>query len=175
MDALHLLGVRYFGTAESAPLYKRLLADPRYRLMLPDDSYYKIFELTGAEPSFGWEQHDPGQVAEKVAWEPEKRAIHVRSPEGGRFRLSEQSFPGWRAFIDGSETPIELCHGAFQCVALPSGEHSVEFRYRSQSLRSGFFVSLASFICGMFSLWITRREPRLKPRPQAEARATRIE
>jgi hypothetical protein len=156
VDALHLLGVRYFGTAESTPLYTRLLADPRYSLMLPADSYYKIFELTGAEPSFGWEKLQTGQTAEKIAWEPEKRAIRVQSTEGGTFRMSEQFFPGWRAFIDGSETPIELCHEAFQCIALPSGEHSVEFRYRSQWLRIGFFVSLATAIGGLLSLWITR-------------------
>jgi hypothetical protein len=81
-DGLHLLGVRYFGTAEGAPLYKRLLSDPKYRLMLPADSYYKIFELTGAEPSFGWDKHDPAQSAEKIVWEPEKRAIHVQSRGG---------------------------------------------------------------------------------------------
>ena len=70
--------------------------------------------------------------------------------------MSEQSFPGWRAFVDGSETHIERCHEAFQCITLPGGEHSVEFRYRSQWLRIGFFVSLASLIGGMYSLWITR-------------------
>lgn len=159
MDGLHLLGVRYFGTVEGAPLYKRLLVDPRYRLMLPADSYYKIFEVTGAEPSFGWERHDPGQTAEKIAWKPERRAIHVRSL-GGTFRMSEQSSPGWRAFIDGSETPIARCHEAFQCITLVGGQHLVEFRYRSQWLRSGFFVSLASLIGGMLWLWITR--PRIE-------------
>ena len=30
-------------------LLNRLLASPRYRLMMPDDSYYKIFELAGSE------------------------------------------------------------------------------------------------------------------------------
>jgi hypothetical protein len=154
--ALRLLGVRYFGTAEAGPLYPLLLASPRYRLMTPSNSYYKIFELADAQPSFGWESPAPQRTAEVAAWEPEKRAFRVQSPEGGIFRLSEQSFPGWHAIVDGSETPIERCHLAFQCIALAQGGHSVAFRYRSPWLLTGSLISLGSLVLAISALWITR-------------------
>jgi hypothetical protein len=152
-EALHLLGVRYFATAEAGPLYHRLLASPRYRLMTPDDSYYKIFELADSQASFGWET---AGTAEKALWEPEKRAFRVQSPDGGIFRLSEQSLPGWHATIDGAEVPIERCHKAFQCVALSRGAHLVEFRYRSRWLRTGCIISLSSVFLAIAAMWMTR-------------------
>jgi hypothetical protein len=155
-SALRLLGVRYFATAEAGPLYPRLLANPRYRLMTPSDSYYKVFELADARPSFGWESPEPQRTAEVAAWEPEKRAFRLQSPEGGVFRLSEQYSPGWHAIVDGSEMPIERCHLAFQCIALTKGGHSVEFRYRSPWLLTGSIVSLGSLLLAILALWMTR-------------------
>jgi hypothetical protein len=155
-EALHLLGVRYFGTAEAGPLYQRLLVSPRYRLMMPDDSYYKVFELVYPRASFGWESPGNQRTAEKAVWEPEKRAFRVQSTDGGIFRLSEQYLPGWKATIDGAEVPIERCHKAFQCVALSPGEHLVEFRYRSRWLQTGWIVSLSSVFLAIAAMWITR-------------------
>jgi Bacterial membrane protein YfhO len=152
-NALHLLGVRYFVTAETGPMYQRLLTSPRYRLMTPDGSYYKVFELDDPRPSFGWES--PG-TAEKTGWEPEKRAFRVQSPEGGIFRLSEQYLPGWKATIDGAEVPIERCHKAFQRIAVSRGGHMVEFRYRSQWLEAGWIISLSSIFLGVAAMWVTR-------------------
>ncbi len=154
--AMRLLGVRYFWTAEASPLYPQLLANRRYHLMLPNDSYYKIFELAGAQPAFGWETQDDRRTTEKTAWEPEQRAFRIHSPDGGNLRLSEQYSEGWRAFVDSVETPIQRCHEAFQCIALTKGEHSVEFRYRSPWLLTGSIVSLGSLLLAISTLWLTR-------------------
>jgi hypothetical protein len=154
--ALHLLGVRYFGTAEGGAMYSRLKTNPRYRLLAPDDSYYKIFELADSQPAFGWEAPDPQTAAQATAWEPEKRILKVRSVSGGVFRLSEQYFPGWHATVDGIETPIDHCHEAFQCIAISPGDHSVEFRFRSRWLPTGAMISLFTLFLGIALLNVKR-------------------
>jgi hypothetical protein len=154
--ALHLLGVRYFGTAEGGAMYSRLKANPRYRLMLPDDSYYKIFELADSQPAFAWEAPDPQTAAQATAWEPESRVLKVRSISGGVFRLSEQYFPGWHATVDGFETPIDRCHEAFQCIAISPGDHSVEFSFHSRWLRTGAMISLFTLSLGIALLNVKR-------------------
>jgi hypothetical protein len=148
--SLRLLGVRYFGTSTQGLLYPRLMANPHFHLMKPDKKYYKIFELDDAQPAFGWEQ--PGSV-EIVAWEPERRAFQLHSEAGGVFRLSEQNLPGWKATVDGRETPIEHCHDALQCISLPAGDHAVEFRYRSRWLIPGAAISLLSLSAVML-VWL---------------------
>jgi hypothetical protein len=142
--ALRLFGVGAFITAEKAPLYSRLTANPHFRLLPPGDSHYHVFEFLDAQPAFGWEQPGPDRTAALAAWEPERRSFQVRSGAGGAFRLTEQFFPGWTATIDGAPTAIERCHEAFQCVILPDGEHRVEFRYRSRTLLIGSAISLLS-------------------------------
>jgi hypothetical protein len=153
LETLRLLGVGYFMTSEYGPLYPKLVSSPHFRMLNPDNSYYRVFAYSGAEPSFGLEDAGPTHKVELQAWQPERRAFVVNSASGGRFRLTEQFYPGWTATIDGGLTPIERCHEAFQCVAVPPGTHLVEFRYRSRFLVVGGLISLCSilFLAGLMA------------------------
>ncbi len=51
--------------------------------------------------------------------------------------------PGWRAFLDGAPAPIVRADILFQAVAVPAGEHVVEFRYRPWSVPVGLGLSFA--------------------------------
>jgi hypothetical protein len=143
-QALRLLGVRYYITAEPMPNFPKLAHNAKYRAIGPQDGYFRVFELIEPSPVYGWESADAAATARAVRWEAEHRSIRVASDRGGRFRLSEQFLPGWTAAVDGAPTPIENCHSAFQCVAIPPGEHTVEFHYRSQMLLWGAGVSVAT-------------------------------
>jgi hypothetical protein len=151
-DLLRLLGVRYFLSTEDGPLFARLSSSPRFRLLPPGEAHYKVFEYLDAQPAFAWEDPDRDRTSDLQEWAPERRAFAVRSAAGGRFRLSEQFYPGWHAMIDGAETAIERCHDAFQCIVVPPGAHSVEFRYRSRWLALGALVSLFSVSVTMLLL-----------------------
>ncbi len=59
--------------------------------------------------------------------------------------VSENMTPHWRAFVDGSETPIYRAYGAFMAVGCPAGEHTIEFRFRSKPYRTGKMLSLSAF------------------------------
>ena len=55
VDTLRLLGAGYFLSSESDPDYPRLFASKHFRLLQPNDSYYKVFELIDRSPACGWD------------------------------------------------------------------------------------------------------------------------
>ncbi|MDR1305354.1 MAG: YfhO family protein [Verrucomicrobiales bacterium] len=43
--------------------------------------------------------------------------------------VSDSWYPGWRAFIDGQETPLHRANYLFRGVFVPAGEHTINFTY----------------------------------------------
>jgi uncharacterized membrane protein YfhO len=117
-----------------------------------------VYEYVDAQPPFSWEGSAVTEV-ERRTWEPETRTFQVRTAGGGKLALHEQFFPGWTATIDGKSADVEPWAGAFQAVAVPAGEHAVEFVYRSRLLGMGGGISLAALIGLVF--WI-RAEKRMR-------------
>lgn len=60
--------------------------------------------------------------------------------------LSEIITPGWRATLDGRPAELLTANHAFRALALPSGEHVVELRYRPRGLYAGLGVSLVTMV-----------------------------
>jgi len=144
-EALSLFGVKYVISAEQSKTYPKLKNNPNYRFVGSEAAFYKVYEYVDAQPPFSWEGPPDGRV-ERLNWEPEHRSFAVRSEAGGKLALHEQFFPGWEARIDGKDTPEESWRGAFQSVAVPPGEHTVEFRYRSRRLGAGGAISMLALI-----------------------------
>jgi hypothetical protein len=143
---MRLLGVRYFVTRPGSPSARVLSADPDFRLMLPADSFFNVYEYLKAPPPYHWEDEMGAREVRLVRWRAARREFLVYSDRGGRFVLAEQSFPGWQAKVDGRAAPIELWNGALQSVLVPPGEHQVSFQYRSRLLPWGAAVSLISLV-----------------------------
>lgn len=151
-EVLRLFGVRFVITSEYSPRWAALKADANYRMLEPRTSYFKVFELQGAVPPYGWEA-GMGE-ARATRWEAELREFDVRTEHGGVFRLSEQHFPGWWARLDGTKIPVQRCREALQCVSVPVGEHRLEFEFASQSVQTGMWLSLIT-IAGCL-VWLIR-------------------
>ncbi len=60
--------------------------------------------------------------------------------------LSDNYYPGWKAYVDNKETKIYRANYTFRSIYLPSGNHSVAFKYNPLSFKIGSVVSLLSFI-----------------------------
>jgi len=149
--ALRLLGVKYVISSEYGEKVSKLKDNPHYRLLGSTPSFYRVYEYLDAQPPFSWEGSAVTEL-ERREWEPENRSFQVRAASGGKLALHEQFFPGWTATIDGKSATVEPWAGAFQAVAVPAGEHIVEFRYRSRLLGVGAAISLAALIGLVF--WI---------------------
>lgn len=155
-DALRLFGVRYVISTESSEQFLKLKDNPHYRPLGSIPTFYRVFEYLDAQPPFSWEGSAITEL-HRLAWEPENRSFRVRSPGGGKLAFHEQFFPGWTAKVDGKSAAVESWAGAFQAVAVPAGEHTVEFRYRSRLLPLGAGISLAALIGLGFWIWASSR------------------
>jgi hypothetical protein len=95
------------------------------------------------------------QIAEESA---ERVVAGVSSDAAGILVLTDLSYPGWRAKIDGRPADLLRADGLFRAVSVPAGEHRVEFRYVPVSFFAGAAVSAVS-LAGLL-VWLCRR-----PRP----------
>jgi len=59
----------------------------------------------------------------------------------GLLVLADTHFPGWRARVDGRPQPVYRANYLFRAVYLQKGRHTVEFRYRPDSVHWGTFIS----------------------------------
>ncbi len=79
-----------------------------------------------------------GRVAARLlADEPGYTAIETPPGQAGWLVLTDQSFPGWRATVDGRRQPIESVAGLFRCVRVGGADHVVEFRYAPRTVLLG--------------------------------------
>ncbi|MBA3976504.1 MAG: hypothetical protein C0504_20040 [Candidatus Solibacter sp.] len=78
---------------------------------------------------------------------PSQVRIHADMGCRGLVILSDTFFPGWKASIDGVETPILQAHGGLRAAVVPQGKHDVVMAYRPLSVISGAFLSLAALLC----------------------------
>ncbi len=144
---IHTLGIGYFITAEQGPQFSALKTNPQLRLLQPDDSFYKVFEVIDKRPPYGMEGGEA--TIGRTRWEPERREFTVRTSAVGKFYLSEQWNPGWSARVDGNPAPIERWNGAFQSIAIQPGEHRIVFEFKDRGLRAGAAISLITLL-GLF-------------------------
>lgn len=91
--------------------------------------------------------------------EPEYVRVRVRTARAGYLVLADSYYPGWQARVEGQRAAVERADVALRAVAVPPGEHIVEFRYAPTSWRVGAAVSGAAWVLllGAAALRLTRR------------------
>lgn len=70
--------------------------------------------------------------------------VRVRTSCAGACFLvvTDAYWPGWRATLDGRDTPIYRADGVVRGIAVPQGDHEIRFRYFPATYRLGFAISL---------------------------------
>jgi len=72
--------------------------------------------------------------------------IQTSANDHGTLVLADSYYPGWKAYVDGKERPILRANHFFRAVALPDGDHVVEFRYDPLSFKIGAWISVFTII-----------------------------
>jgi len=80
--------------------------------------------------------------AEVVAHEANYVGVKTSSAAPSLLVLSENHYPGWRAYVDGEAADLLRVNYNLRGVALAAGEHEVEFVYRPASVIVGLLISL---------------------------------
>ena len=98
---------------------------------------------------------------------PSKVRIEVTATGGGLLLLADTYAPGWLAHLDGAPVPLVRADYCFQAVALPPGNHVVEFSYDPYPFRIGLLLAgTGAFM--LFGLILLRRRLPLRPKPGGE-------
>ncbi len=80
--------------------------------------------------------------------DPDRLLIEARLASPGLVVIADTFYPGWRAWVDGVETPIHPANLLFRAVHVPPGAHAIELRYEPLSFRAGLAVgAVAALIC----------------------------
>jgi hypothetical protein len=129
-------------------------------------------ELRAQFGAGAWDPLATAAIAEP--WRPERPFTHadVSTPvwtnntvtltaelDGdGLLVVTEQAFPGWRAFVDGAEREIWTANALFRGVALEAGKHAIELRYAPRSIALGLVVSALGLlgVLALFALDLRR-------------------
>lgn len=53
---------------------------------------------------------------------------------------------GWKAYVDGKETPIMKANYVLRAIKIPAGQHKIEFKFHPDSFYKGRNVAIASSI-----------------------------
>jgi hypothetical protein len=95
-----------------------------------------------------------GTEVRVVADGPQSNRFEVNGSEPFTLRLYLFDFPGWTAYVDGSEVPIEVANPeGFITVDVPAGEHRVEVRFESTSPRRiGWLLTLIGAMMSLIGM-----------------------
>ncbi len=85
---------------------------------------------------------DPTDAEVKITlYEPRRIELQTRNTQPGFMVLSENYYRGWEAWIGGERTPVERVNYTLRGVAVPPGQHRIEFVFQSHSFRLGVVCS----------------------------------
>jgi hypothetical protein len=81
-----------------------------------------------------------------VQYSPETIRLDLRTATAGMLVLSDVMYPAWQARVDAAPARIYGADGPLRAVAIPPGEHTVEFSYSSTALPLGAAISGATLL-----------------------------
>ncbi len=143
--------------------------DPRREVVLAGDTppvlvAHVLSTATDLAPSLP--RGDPADLgrAEVERYGLTDVVVRVSTPGDALLVLSDSYYPGWRAFVDGQERPLLRGDVLFRVVQVPSGSHTVEFRFEPSSVYAGLAVTLVALatLATMLAvaLWPRRSTPK---------------
>jgi uncharacterized membrane protein YfhO len=98
--------------------------------------------------------------AEVLSYRPDEIRIRVNSPSPGYLFLSENHYPGWKAYVD--QTPVRILRGnyLFRVIPIQEGEHLIDMQFRPLSIKVGIGVTIGTLLFLFIILPINRRNKR---------------
>ena len=95
-----------------------------------------------------------------VSYEPNGLAIETVTDRPAALVVSETSYPGWEATMDGRPTTIFTANYLLRGVVVPEGRHRIEMRYTAPAARRGAIISaltLLALVGGAIFSWRTKQ------------------
>ena len=85
--------------------------------------------------------------------------LRADAPGGGFLVLTDPYYPGWKAYVNGVETPILRADYLFRAIALPPGSHEIRFIFVPSSLQRGTILSAAGLVIAVSAILVGMLAP----------------
>ena len=108
----------------------------------PRDAAIVEAPVDGVEPRIA----GANEAAVVTEYRPESIGIEATAASNGLLVISEVYDGDWHAYVDGKRVEMLPADYAFRGVAIASGTHDVELRYEPDSLKYGWWLTLASVV-----------------------------
>lgn len=79
-----------------------------------------------------------------ISYSPNKIIFMTKTDGNKLLFISDNYYPGWKAFIDGDSTTIFRADYSFRSIVIPKGEHRIVFTFYPDSFRIGLMTSILS-------------------------------
>ena len=79
-------------------------------------------------------------------FKPEGFTISIHTSQNAIMSIAQPDYPGWKATLDSQSIPILRAYGALAAVAVPAGDHTVQFTYDPLTYRIGAIISLLTWV-----------------------------
>ena len=81
-----------------------------------------------------------------VTYENNRIVLEVDTPDAAFLFMSEAYYPGWKAYVDGTEEEILRADYLFRAIPVGPGSHRIEVVYQPLSFKVGLAVSLLTVV-----------------------------
>ena len=125
----------------------------------PDWSASRIAIVDGPATEALTHLNEPSDPVPATVINRSANSMTVRAASGrpGLLVVSDACYPGWKAYLDGSEVPIFPTDVMLRGIQFPAGEHTVQFKYQPESFTWGLYLAGAAavlLLCGAgINLW----------------------
>lgn len=91
-----------------------------------------------------------------IKYDPQAIQIEVDLKQKGLLFLSDNYYPGWKAYVDNKETKIYRANYTFRAIVSPEGKHTIIFKYQPEPFRIGIIISAISLTI-LIAVYLTKR------------------
>ena len=83
---------------------------------------------------------------EFVEYSDTRIVINVSADNDGYIILNDAYYPGWKATVNGEETPVHRANTMFRAVQVPAGESTVVFTFEPELWRVALYIGVGVWL-----------------------------
>jgi hypothetical protein len=87
-----------------------------------------------------------------LSYGPNSLVLYITADRDSFLVFSDTWFPGWRAWVDGTEAKVYRADAIVKGIIVPQGEHTVSFEYDPVSYKLGWVLFLIGLILTPFMI-----------------------
>lgn len=91
-------------------------------------------------------------------YEPNEIIIDVTTDSSALLFLSDNFYPGWKAYVDGQRVKIHRANFTFRAVEVEKGRHKVRFYYDPISFKMGIYAAGVGLLAFLLTIRILKKK-----------------